>query len=139
MNPFAFVITAGPTCGFMSPLEPIPMYTSANQPLFSVTGGLIAKHLSANAPNIKWAVSGRSEEKLSKLIDSLSAVPDINKPDTLVLDVLNDPESKLRSVLDDTRVVIDVVGPYSYWGEKVLKPCVDAGTAWVDLNGEVPW
>ncbi|RPB24505.1 hypothetical protein L211DRAFT_170200 [Terfezia boudieri ATCC MYA-4762] len=104
-----------------------------------VTGGLITKHLSTNAPNIKWAVSGRSEEKLNKLIDKLPAVPDINKPDILVLDVLNDPESKIRSVLDDTRVVIDVVGPYSYWGEKVLKPCVDAGTAWVDLNGEVPW
>ncbi|KAF8457660.1 hypothetical protein BGX38DRAFT_1139160 [Terfezia claveryi] len=104
-----------------------------------VTGGLITKHLSTNAPKIKWAVSGRSEEKLNKLIDKLPAVPDINKPDILVLDVLNDPESKIRSVLDDTRVVIDVVGPYSYWGEKVLKPCVDAGTAWVDLNGEVPW
>lgn len=106
---------------------------------FSVTGELITKYLLTNAPNIKWAVSGRSEEKLNNLIDNLPAVPDINKPDILVLDVLNDPESKLRSVFDDTRVVIDVVGPYSYWGEKVLKPCVHAGTAWVDLNGEVPW
>lgn len=104
-----------------------------------ITGGLITKYLSANAPNIKWAVLGRSEGKLNKLINNLPAVPNMNKPDVTVLDVLHDPECKLRSMVGDTRLVIDVVGPYSYWGEKVLKPCVEAGTAWVDLNGEVPW
>ena len=36
-------------------------------------------------------------------------------------------------------MVVNVVGPYSYYGEKVLRPCIRAGTAWVDLNGETPW
>lgn len=74
-----------------------------------------------------------------KLLENLPTDAEINKPDIVVIDVLNDPESKLRAIIEDTRVVIDVVGPYSYWGEKVLKPCVEAGTTWVDLNGEVPW
>lgn len=107
--------------------------------MFSVTGCLVSKHLATAAPRITWAVGGRSEEKLKKLVQSLPAVPGVNKPDIIILDVILDPESKIKSILENTRVVINVVGPYSYWGEKVLKPCVEAGTAWVDLNGEVPW
>ncbi|KAF8471258.1 Saccharopine dehydrogenase-domain-containing protein [Kalaharituber pfeilii] len=100
-----------------------------------VTGGLISKYLSANAPSIKWAIAGRSKGKLDNVVNSLGS----NKPDVLVIDVLSVEEKELKSILEDTRLVIDVVGPYSYYGERVLKPCIQAGTAWIDLNGEVPW
>ncbi|KAI5807987.1 Saccharopine dehydrogenase-domain-containing protein [Peziza echinospora] len=104
------------------------------------TGSIVTKHLSHHAPNISWAVAGRSRPKLEKLAASLDPLPaGVNVPDILIIDVLTEDEETVREMMEKTRMVINVVGPYSYYGEKVLKPCIRAGTAWVDLNGETPW
>lgn len=101
------------------------------------TGKLVTRHIATNVPSLVWAIAGRSKEKLDDVISSLPEGS--NKPAIEIIDVIEDDEEKVKALLRDTKLVIDVVGPYSYYGEKVLKPCVEVGTAWVDLNGEIPW
>lgn len=49
------------------------------------TGKLCAEHITTSLPtNLRWAVAGRSETKLSALIDNLRAInPDRNPPGKL--------------------------------------------------------
>ncbi|HEY6523701.1 MAG TPA: saccharopine dehydrogenase NADP-binding domain-containing protein [Solirubrobacteraceae bacterium] len=93
------------------------------------TGALTAEYLSAAAGAGRWAIAGRSREKLDALRGRLSAdVP------VIVADV-GDPAS-LRAMAESTRVVITTVGPYIHYGEAVVAACAAAGTHYVDLTGE---
>ncbi len=38
-----------------------------------------------------------------------------------------------------TRVVLDLVGPYTLYGEPVIEACVANGSHYVDLTGEIPF
>jgi short subunit dehydrogenase-like uncharacterized protein len=100
------------------------------------TGQLISKHLAKDAPHaLKWAIAGRSTEKLNKLLDTLKAIPDAtNLPEVHSL-----ADNDLDEVVSSSRVVISTIGPYTLHGEKFLKACIENGTSWVDLTGEIPW
>lgn len=36
-------------------------------------------------------------------------------------------------------MVLSCAGPFSFYGENVVKACVEAGTDYVDITGETPW
>ncbi len=94
------------------------------------TGGLTAEYLAANAPSTcRWAIAGRSATKLATVRDRLGIGVDIVVADT------TDPAS-VRDLARRARVVITTVGPYLENGEALLAACADAGTDYVDLNGE---
>ena len=38
-----------------------------------------------------------------------------------------------------TRVVLDLVGPYTLYGEPVIEACIEDGAHYVDLTGEIPF
>ena len=84
---------------------------------------------------MKWAAAGRSREKLEKLRSSLgtaaAALP-------LVVADASD-EASLRSLCASTRMVVSTVGPYALYGEPLIKACVETGTDYCDLTGEVQW
>jgi short subunit dehydrogenase-like uncharacterized protein len=93
------------------------------------TGALTAEYLAGVAGSRRWAIAGRSAEKLDAVRARLSAdVP------TIVADV-GDPAS-LRAMAESTRVLITTVGPYIHYGEPVVAACAAAGTHYVDLTGE---
>ncbi|RPA83859.1 hypothetical protein BJ508DRAFT_223518 [Ascobolus immersus RN42] len=100
------------------------------------TGTLIAKHLAAAAPkDVKWAITGRSASKLEKLRDELSKLPDLtNSPDVIAFS-----DRSAKEIINDSRVVLSVIGPSTLYAEDFLKLAVEAGTGWVDLNGETAW
>jgi short subunit dehydrogenase-like uncharacterized protein len=103
------------------------------------TGRLVAQYLqktySINKNNeIKWAMAGRSQEKLESVRDEMHISKDI---DLIIADSNN--EQSMQSLVKRTKVVLTTVGPYQIYGEKLLKACVDAGTGYVDLCGEPAW
>lgn len=83
--------------------------------------------------SIKWAVAGRSEDKLQQTKQKHSAhnIPHI------IADAANDQQ--LAAMVKQTRVVVSTVGPYALFGEPLLKACVEAGVDYCDLTGEVQW
>ena len=93
------------------------------------TGALTAEYLAGVTGAGRWAIAGRSREKLQAVRERLSRdVP------VIVADV-GDPAS-LRAMAESTRVVITTVGPYIHYGEPVVAACAAAGTHYVDLTGE---
>ena len=90
--------------------------------LFGATGfvgELTAEYLAEHAPEgLRWALAGRSAEKLAALRERL---PDGEGIGVLRADV-SDPAS-LRELARQARVVATTVGPYITYGEELVAAC----------------
>jgi short subunit dehydrogenase-like uncharacterized protein len=100
-----------------------------------VTGRRVAAYLSerAGAVGARWAVAGRDPAKLERVLGEIG----VAAPETIVADA-GDPAS-LAAMASRTRVVLDLVGPYTLYGEPVIEACVANGSHYVDLTGEMPF
>src|SRR3954463_5623986 len=101
------------------------------------TGRLVAEYLAAHYKgdgNLKWAMAGRSKDKLAEVRDAIGAPKDL----PLVVADAGDPAS-LKAMVDQTRSVITTVGPYLLYGNELLSACVAAGVDYFDLCGEPIW
>lgn len=84
---------------------------------------------------VRWAIAGRSKAKLNRLKDDLGPAA-VDLP--MVIADASDEDS-LAALCDQTRVVVSTVGPYALHGEPLVRACVDSGTDYCDLTGEVQW
>ena len=101
------------------------------------TGQLVAEYLAAHYKNdaqLKWAMAGRSQDKLAKVRDAIGAPADT----PLIVADASDPGS-IKAMVDQTRSVITTVGPYLLYGNELIAACAASGTDYFDLCGEVPW
>ena len=98
------------------------------------TGGLVAEHVARRlaGTTTRWAVAGRSIDKLDAVRDRLAAVG--AEPAVEVVDV-HDLVGLLR-LAEQTRVVATTVGPYVDHGELVVQACIRSGTDYCDITGE---
>jgi short subunit dehydrogenase-like uncharacterized protein len=102
------------------------------------TGRLVAEYLTQHyggrpdAP--KWAMAGRSLDKLAEVRDLIGAPADT----PLVVADASDPAT-LDAMAARTKVVLTTVGPYQLYGSELVAACVKAGTAYADLCGEPGW
>jgi len=102
------------------------------------TGTLVAEYLLRQYGadgNIKWSIAGRSASKLESVRASLG-----EKAADLEITVVDSrDESALAALASRTRVVLTTVGPYALYGSNLVAACVEAGTDYCDLAGEVQW
>lgn len=102
------------------------------------TGKYTCEHIISNLPtDLRWAVAGRSAEKLQGLVNELESVnPDRLAPEveTASLD-----KASLKELAAKTKVLISTVGPYHLYGESVIAACAESGTHYLDVTGESPW
>jgi short subunit dehydrogenase-like uncharacterized protein len=100
-----------------------------------VTGRGVAAYLAERAGELgaSWAVAGRDPAKIERVLGEIG----VTAPETIVADV-GDPAS-LVAMASRTRVVLDLVGPYTLYGEPVIEACVAGGAHYVDLTGEIPF
>jgi short subunit dehydrogenase-like uncharacterized protein len=99
------------------------------------TGQLTAEYLAKAAPSLRWALAGRSKEKLEAVRRSLAAVDGkLAALDLMVADAA-DPAA-LALVAKKARVVCTTVGPYLKYGRALAAACAEAGTHYCDLTGE---
>jgi short subunit dehydrogenase-like uncharacterized protein len=101
------------------------------------TGQLVAEYLAANYRgdrDLKWAMAGRSLDKLASVRDSIGAPADT----PLIVADAGDPAS-LRAMVDQTRSVLTTVGPYQLYGSELVAACATSGTDYLDLCGEPVW
>ena len=80
-----------------------------------------------------WAAAGRDAAKLERVLGDAG----VTAPETIVADV-GDPAS-LAAMASRARVVLDLVGPYTLYGEPVIEACVANGAHYADLTGEMPF
>lgn len=101
------------------------------------TGRLVADYIHqqyGNNASVRWAIAGRSNEKLQTVRDEIGLPGDTP---LLVADV-NDRAS-MQALVDKTNVVITTVGPYQLYGSLLVELCANSGTDYVDLCGESVW
>lgn len=100
-----------------------------------VTGRRVAAYLAERAGEVgaSWAVAGRDVAKLERVLGELG----VAAPEAIAADVA-DPAS-LAAMASRTRVVLNLVGPYTLYGEPVVEACVAGGAHYVDLTGETPF
>lgn len=104
----------------------------------SFVGKILSRYLfetCGTGQSVNWAIAGRSSAKLDALKAELGSDAD-NLP-VIVADAAD--EDAMRSLCEQTRVVISTVGPYALYGEPLVKACATTGTDYCDLTGEVHW
>ena len=102
------------------------------------TGHLVAEYLTGKYgidEDLRWAIAGRSEEKLRSVRRELGAAAE-HLP--LIVADSSDADA-LGELASRTRVVLTTVGPYALYGSELVAACVENGTDYCDLAGEVQW
>ncbi|MHC2334251.1 saccharopine dehydrogenase family protein [Bradyrhizobium sp. USDA 4454] len=100
------------------------------------TGQLVAEYLAAHYRDgrLKWAMAGRSKDKLAAVRDAIGA-----PADTPLIAADAGDAASLKAMLAQTKSVISTVGPYQLYGNELIAACVETGTDYFDLCGEPVW
>lgn len=87
---------------------------------------------------LPWAVAGRSREKLQQVLERAalklgrSTLP--SEVEIIICDITN--PASLDEMAKQATVVLNCVGPYRFYGEPVVKACIENGASYVDICGE---
>lgn len=87
---------------------------------------------------LAWAVAGRSRESLQRVLER--AAQKLGRPTLLsevgiiICDITN--PASLDEMAKQTSIVLNCVGPYRFYGEPVVKACIENGTSCIDICGE---
>ena len=100
--------------------------------------GYLIDQVGVNA-SVKWAVAGRSKQKLEALVAELGNQANQRTDELPYIMADATDEESLRELCAQTRVVISTVGPYALYGEPLVKVCAQTGTDYCDLTGEPQW
>jgi len=100
-----------------------------------VTGRRVAAYLAERASDtgLRWAAAARNAARAEQVL----ATAGVSGAETLVADVGD--AASLRALAARTRVVLDLVGPYTLHGRPVIEACIEAGAHYADLTGEIPF
>ena len=93
------------------------------------TGGLIARELKRLGAD--FVIAGRDQGKLGVLSEELGGVP--------FAAVSVDDATGLREMLEGCSVVVACAGPFTFYGEPVVKAAVETGAHYLDTTGEQPF
>ena len=99
------------------------------------TGRFIAKYIHKQDTDIKWAIAGRSQSKLSLLMsDLLNMQSQRNLPDILIADATD--SKSLADICGEARIVLNCTGPFRFLGKEVVEACLKAQCTYMDICGE---
>jgi short subunit dehydrogenase-like uncharacterized protein len=118
-------------------MKPSPKFDIVVYGATGFTGQLVAEYLAAHYRgdrDLKWAMAGRSLDKLASVRDAIGAPADT----ALIVADASDPIS-LKDMIEQTRSVLSTVGPYQLYGSDLVAACAASGTDYLDLCGEPVW
>jgi short subunit dehydrogenase-like uncharacterized protein len=101
------------------------------------TGQLVAEYLASrynNDKQLRWAMAGRSLDKLAGVRDAVGAPKDIP-----LIEADSGDVASVKAMVEQTRSVIAGVGPYQLYGTDLLAACAATGTDYLDYCGEPIW
>lgn len=104
------------------------------------TGALVAEYLVDHALDgerpTRLALAARSRRKLEALREALTRRNEAAAELPLLVADAHDAAA-LADIAKDTKVVLTTVGPFELYGHELVRACVEAGTDYCDLTGEV--
>lgn len=87
---------------------------------------------------LAWAVAGRCRDKLQRVLER--AAQKLGRPTLpsevgmIICDITN--PASLDEMARQAIIVLNCVGPYRFYGEPVVKACIENGTSCIDISGE---
>ncbi len=90
-------------------------------------------YFAEHAPALRWALAGRSRDKL----DAVRKASGAEGAAVIVADATD--SVALDRLAAGTRVVLSTAGPFALHGSELVAACVRHGTHYVDITGETPW
>ena len=102
------------------------------------TGKLVAKYMARHARETRWAIAGRNRGKLEALRAELEPLRKRDEPLPIIVGDSHDAAS-LDALTKRTKVVCTTVGPFARYGSDLVNACVNNGTDYCDITGEVHW
>jgi short subunit dehydrogenase-like uncharacterized protein len=84
------------------------------------------------------AIGGRSPNRLDALVEEITTRSHDWEDIPVLVGDATDRDS-LRAIARETRVVCTTVGPYTSYGTPLVDVCVETGTDYCDLTGEINW
>ncbi|NQX87821.1 MAG: saccharopine dehydrogenase NADP-binding domain-containing protein, partial [Halioglobus sp.] len=103
------------------------------------TGKLVVEYLAETygvGGQLRWAIAGRNRDKLEAVRRSLHEAQ--REQLTIIVAESHDAAS-LTDMVQRAQVICTTVGPYAKYGTPLVAACVDTGTHYCDLTGEVHW
>ncbi|XP_077232356.1 uncharacterized protein LOC143869092 [Tasmannia lanceolata] len=87
--------------------------------------------------NLKWAVAGRNKEKIQKVLNEVAGITKFDWVKQVpIIEAQVDDYPSILEMCKRTRLMITTVGPFRFFGEPIVKACVEAATDYVDVSGE---
>ncbi|GFO29898.1 saccharopine dehydrogenase oxidoreductase [Plakobranchus ocellatus] len=90
----------------------------------------------AEEENLSWAVAGRNMAKIQKVLSESSSRTGKNLEETPIIIADSSSLVSLETMAKQARVVLNCVGPYRFYGESVVRACIEQGTHHLDISGE---
>jgi short subunit dehydrogenase-like uncharacterized protein len=119
--------------------------TASSQPfdivLFGATGftgRLVAEYLVRRRASVRWALAGRSRDKLERIREELAAIDPAARDLAILVGDAQDLAS-VDAIVRGARVVCTTVGPYARYGSNLVAACAAHGVSYCDLTGETQW
>lgn len=84
----------------------------------------------------RWAIAGRSEAKLRDVLRVATENTGIKVGDIPIIIADVKDEESLKNMAKQTKIILNCVGPYRFYGEPVVKAAVEGGAHHVDISGE---
>ena len=97
------------------------------------TAAYFSRHPQVKALGVKWALGGRSADKLKAVRSDCGA----SKAGLVVAEAHD--AAAMDALARDASVVLSTAGPFALYGSELVAACVRHGTHYVDITGETPW
>uniref|UniRef100_A0A671WVX8 Saccharopine dehydrogenase-like oxidoreductase n=1 Tax=Sparus aurata TaxID=8175 RepID=A0A671WVX8_SPAAU len=85
---------------------------------------------------LKWAVAGRSRQRLEDVLGRAGTQKAELRTDIEIIVADVSIEESLAIMCQQGLVILNCVGPYRFYGEPVVKACVENGAHYLDICGE---
>jgi short subunit dehydrogenase-like uncharacterized protein len=92
-------------------------------------------HFAAHASGVRWALAGRSAQKLEQVRQACG--PGAAEAGIIVADATDG--KALDALAGQAVVVLSTAGPFALYGSALVAACVMHRTHYVDITGETPW
>ncbi|XP_071834618.1 saccharopine dehydrogenase-like oxidoreductase [Apostichopus japonicus] len=88
-------------------------------------------------PDLKWAVAGRSMEKLRSVVvwAAEKSGRDLKQVEYVCADIQDD--ASLNSMCQQGKLILNLVGPYHFYAMPVIQACVKNKCHHIDISGEI--
>jgi len=92
-------------------------------------------HFAAHADGVRWALAGRSAQKLEQVRQACG--PGAASAGIILADAAD--QKALDALAGQAAVVLSTAGPFALYGSALVAACVAHRTHYVDITGETPW